>query len=501
MEKKITLNEWLEIHHYNKSTVTDKYYIEIANNINSIWENSKVPFTIPENIVKRICMYISAYFEDVISNFGLWRTFVEKHKFLYNSWLPFYTQKEEYYDDEINLIDIKFIIWYSIQQLAGKATHKIFPPFIKGLDNLSECIYNYLDNQFEKAPVNESIEKLFEREEVYNNFYELKNLLNWFFCHAYLIEPSTQAKIMENQNFVNNQFKNASNEQKNMFMYGIMQDTIFTYPCGPLSLKVNDWLCSMVGKNHPNFDNYRKMEVKPTMHWLVNDIDENSITLSCINKNEVIKVNRNLFKDTDKFQTGKTVLACGFVKYQEKTYINGIVTVNDISMYKNIQKQPDQSQMDFIHKNVYDKFTSQNNGKEIAFFSSLDDLKDFLIKKMGWPEDTDQQFKNLEKNRNFTVYASEDKGLMISTDIAEFIKHEDNPMYNQDEAKLKSFFLLVNKGQCPIDMIEYFIDNDMLPDASFITDYESNDYEKGKKLVKDNYDFIVRMFLNEYYWN
>ena len=68
MEKKINLNEWLEIHPYGKTVASDKYYVEIANNILSIWETSKVPFTIPENLMKRISMYVAAYFEDVISD-------------------------------------------------------------------------------------------------------------------------------------------------------------------------------------------------------------------------------------------------------------------------------------------------------------------------------------------------------------------------------------------------------------------------------------------------
>lgn len=500
MENKINLNEWMEIHPYKKTVESDKYYVEVANNILNIWETSKMPFSIPANLMKRISMYITAYFEDVISDFGLWKTFINKHKFLYGKWLPFYTQEEEYFEDEINLNDIKFIIWYSIQQLAGKATHKIFPPFIKGLDILAEYIYKYLDNQFEKAPINESIEKLFGKEEVYGNIYELKNLLNWFFCHSYLIEPSTQSKIMENQHFVNHQFKNATQEQKNMFMYGIMQDTIFAYPCGPLALKINDWMCAMVGKDHPNFDNYRTIEVKQTLHWLVQNIDETTITLSCITKNESMQIEKSIFKDTDKFQPGKTVIACGFIKYKDKWNVSGIVSVNDISTYKNVQKEPDRSQIEAIHKSVHDRFVSQNNGKEIAFFQNLDELKNFLTSKMGWPEEASQQFKNLEKNKNFVVYASEDKGLMISADIAEFLKHEDNPMYNEEEAKLKSFFVFVNKGQCPIDMLEYFVDNNMLPDASMVTDYESNNFEKGKEIVKENYDFIARMFLNEYYW-
>lgn len=500
MENKITIKEWLELHPYNKPAATDNYYLNISNDILDIWEKSNKSFTIPENLTKRICLYITAYFEDVISDFGLWRAFINKNQLFYDKWLPFYTQEEEYFEDEINVSDIKFIIWYSIQQLAGKATHKIFPPYIKGLDNLSKAIYDKLNNEFEKAPINENIEKLFSKEDIYNNFAMLKQTINWFFSHCYLIEPSTQAKIFDNQNFINNQFKNANPEQKNILMYGLMQDTIYQYPCGPLAMFIKEWLCAIVGKDHVNFENYRNIETIPSQHWLVESIDNNKIRLSNIQKNKTIDMEKSIFRNPEEFKPGETVLVCGFIKYKDNWEVNGIVSVNNIKMYSNIQKQPDEAQMESMHKAVYDRFIQSNNGTPIVFLKNLDEMKQFLKEKMGWPDNDKESMKHLEDKKDFVIFATEEKGLMIVTNIADCIKHPNNEMYNEEAAKQKSFFLFVNKGQCPIELLEYLTDNDMLPDASMITDIEENNYEKGKVLLKENCDFIERMFLNEYYW-
>lgn len=500
MEKKITLNEWLEIHPYNKSVKSDNYYLELANVVFNKWTDSKILFNLNENVRKRISMYIAAYFEDTISKFGLWQAFTAKHKFLYDKWLPLYDSENEYFEDEINVSDVKFILWYSIQQLVGKASHTIFPPFIGGLEELSRQLYEVLDSRYETAPANEFLYHLFENENVYSDVFVLKQYVNWLFAHSYLMEPSTQFKIAENQHFVAEKFKASTDEQKNMIMYGIMQDTIFLYPCGPLALLMKDWLCAIVGKESPCFELYRHIDVKPALNWLVTKMDDSHIYISCLQKDDMMQLDRKMFKDSEKFVPGKTVVTCGFLKYKDVWNINGIISLNDISKFQNIKRQPNIDKLREMHKNVYEKFMSVNENP-IAYFDSLDNLKSFLISKMGWPEDSNNSFDALSKSRNFVLFASEDKGLIIATNIAEFISDEHNPMYNPDEAKLKSFFIFVNKGQCPIDLLEYLVENDKLPDAGMIVDTPNSNIEKGKQLLKDNWDFIARMFLNEYYWD
>ena len=59
---------------------------------------------------------MAAYFEDVISGMGIWRAFILTHKELYGKYLPFYTPDDHYYDDEVNLEDVRFLLWHYTQQ-------------------------------------------------------------------------------------------------------------------------------------------------------------------------------------------------------------------------------------------------------------------------------------------------------------------------------------------------------------------------------------------------
>lgn len=64
-----------------------------------------------------MALTLAHYLEDVISDFGLWAAFTSKHRELYGKYLPFYTIDEEnYYCDEINPEDVRFLIWMVLQK-------------------------------------------------------------------------------------------------------------------------------------------------------------------------------------------------------------------------------------------------------------------------------------------------------------------------------------------------------------------------------------------------
>ena len=47
------------------------------------------------------------------------QAFILTHKELYGKYLPFYTPDDHYYDDEVNLEDVRFLLWHYTQQYHG----------------------------------------------------------------------------------------------------------------------------------------------------------------------------------------------------------------------------------------------------------------------------------------------------------------------------------------------------------------------------------------------
>lgn len=498
----IQLKEWHELHPYNTKAESDDYYVELSNTLFDTWVKSHLTDKININAIRRVSLYVAAYVEDIKSDFGLWKAFITRHCALYGRRLPFFASAADTNASRPQVTDINFIIWYSLQELTGKPSHQIIPPFLNSLTTVSGLLYEKINKTFDKAPCNKHLTRLFSNPQVYKEFPLLKQLLNWFFSHAYLIEPSTQERIMMNHRIIMDKFKNATDEQKNMFMYGIMQDTIFTYPCGPLALYVKDWLHAMADDTAEAASRYLGIEALQTYHWLVTDITDETVTLDCMQRERVIEVAKSTFKDADKLAKGKSIIICGFVKYDQTWNVSGVISLTDTDnpQIKSIKKVADRSRFADVHRKVYQQFMEANNGKPIAFFGNIEEVNKFFTDKLKWPAN-DNLATQLSKSRNFILFAEEDKGIMIATNIAEYVKDADNPLYKKEEAERKGVFPFINKGMCPIDLLEYLEDNDMLHDACFLTDGKGFNAEKGQKLLHDNWDFIARMFLNEFYWD
>lgn len=149
----------------------------------------------------------------------------------------------------------------------------------------------------------------------------------------------------------------------------------------------------------------------------------------------------------------------------------------------------------------YTAFVKATDGKEICFIRTYDELNNFFIKGMGWEEGLEHlaQFKNHE---NFVLMVTRERGLMVAKNIAKCVKHPDNPLYDEQHARQFAFTLLSQRATCPADMLLYLCKGGYLPDARFpenATLVSAKGEPDTAKLVADNYDFIARVYLQEYY--
>lgn len=117
--KKIYPKKWLELHPYKQTNSVDQYYVGIANEIHKRLYSSTIAdaFEEEENI-RYTSLCLAAWFEDVISQTGIWQAFTAECRKRYGTYLPFYPIKGDYFPDEINLEDIRFLLWHHIQYLC-----------------------------------------------------------------------------------------------------------------------------------------------------------------------------------------------------------------------------------------------------------------------------------------------------------------------------------------------------------------------------------------------
>ena len=116
--KKIYPKEWLKYHPYKQTDSVDGYYTNVANGIYNILDHSPISeaFEIDSDL-HRTSLCLAAWFEDVISQTGIWQTFTAECKKKYGTYLPFYPIGDDYYPDEVNIEDVRFLLWHHTQFL------------------------------------------------------------------------------------------------------------------------------------------------------------------------------------------------------------------------------------------------------------------------------------------------------------------------------------------------------------------------------------------------
>lgn len=132
-----------------------------------------------------------------------------------------------------------------------------------------------------------------------------------------------------------------------------------------------------------------------------------------------------------------------------------------------------------------------SGGKPLLYFDTYRKLCSFFVDVLGWENKPSAWMPELESNKNFVIYANA-KGMLIAPDVAPYFCEPHNPLYNPEAAAAKGYRMFCMPGECPFDLLKYGMAKGILPDVQL-------PFEHGKELLHDNWDFIARYYLCEYY--
>lgn len=153
--EKIYMKSWLSANERNKPTATDSWYLNFANQLYPLIDESSLYGKKSERDKIDATLSLTLYLQDAIAQTGGWNEFAKAYYKLYNSYLPFYTLTDSYIPDEINVEDISFIQWTLCSRYAIFADDPVIiqNPHDADLLSLSRQIYDIMDNCFEEAPI------------------------------------------------------------------------------------------------------------------------------------------------------------------------------------------------------------------------------------------------------------------------------------------------------------------------------------------------------------
>jgi hypothetical protein len=478
----ITYNEIAAGHPRGMKCSSDSYYATVGNKILHRYEKLRLREFSPLEL-KECAINITQYFEDVVSDFGLWRSFTNWHKENYGKFIPFYHYEEDkYYQDEPHIQDCMLIIWLTVHNMRPNA---IPYPMDLNIVGLAQAAWDILNEEFEKVPVNEDLKNLIANAEYANDFFMQRDILKWLFFNSYLTHTAENEAAM-------GQCVNAFKQQLGpMSVYVAECALTYENKVSPLALSPQEFLGLVLRANGKEQEakDIEEQEYRPLTYYKILNVTDKDVELEAATGEKLIVTRHNLNDpDPDKL---KGYALCSLVNYKGDWFLNGFFTTSETGdeAFEEMKKVEEKKKNDRVPNYKHLKEISEDTG--LFYFENKDAHKEFTIKELGLDEKMANDMFNapqMKTKENITVFVGDEKEPQgIALGVAKSIKDNRNTMYDEKYAKANA---LVDTFNMPDTMVKYLVKHNMLPDAAFGTNQA--DGIDHTQLLQENFDFVMR---------
>ena len=272
---------------------------------------------------KDLVCFITCYFEDIRSNTVLFKTFQKTHQEWYGRPVPF-DLGEEYYEGEINKMDILFLIWYFENTHLDDGFELPYDPLNIALATIA---FDIFDKEWEYAPVNEKLENHYTLPAHITDFYQVRSKIDDLLFNSYLFYPDTRI-LLENEilelsdNDMGENLRHLSIEVRDLIM-----QTLRTYL---LALKGSQWLAHYVGAAHPRYLDLLAMSTKTSGYFYYKGQDLTHLFIehiACGNKLALTKESINFiirFEPDD-------ILYMGVARWRGEWWFSGMLSKQEFN--------------------------------------------------------------------------------------------------------------------------------------------------------------------------
>jgi hypothetical protein len=525
MKDRIYLKDWLALKPYNSQSRTDSYYLNICNEVKSAIENHEQFFLLRNYMDKKevdyLACFLTSYFEDLISQTNIWNSFVKVHYRMYKKHLPFYTL-EVYFEEEINIQDVSFLIWYFINSIQEE---RFVDPHHDFIISTAEGVMNTFEKAWDYAPENEYLKSLYKIDEN-ENFYEVRELINRILFETYLFYPDTLMRL--NRKELDIIEESSSNENLINFLIENKEDTTHQICTRLLCMKGKEWAAEILA-DYQHAEDFKNMTERIRGFFLYKGQDINDIFIEHIASGRRFKLTKKSFDGSDDLDQVDTIMFMGIVKWKNEWWFSGIFfTVpfdadlildekNSLESRRQVDFLQDQIEKEDVLDLQLKAFKKNNNGFQIAFIFS-DEIPDFVNRYVS---NFNKSLKLSDKEREEANQRTKQEGLL---DINEkMIENEEdetpelslaffnpksglefafnvncafplpnNPFYDPDDSDEDVMFLLMS-DEISAELVLFCIEN-CKNDLPFFKD------GKGKNWLND-LDFLLRFWKKNNYFS
>lgn len=489
--KKIYAIDWKAMHPNKMPTATDQYYVGVANEVMNILKKSGIDNVFPlDEAIRDAALRLTAWFEDICTSTGFWRTVNETCQKRYGKPLPFY-DTSEYYPGEPNPQDVAFLLWDIIESWNDD---RFINPENPGLLVTATKIFDVFDSEFEYAPDTDELRDYLTNPALGIDYWATRRAMEWFSLSGYL---SLHSRIM-----LEDALDSIKNEQqRDILSYTTTLANVLIDKHNMLSLTAAEWLSAAIKKpftiDHSHLRN--------RLYTVVNRYATTVQFRDILTGDNVIIEEDSLNEDWLEKYSNKpgTTVSCGFIQFNDKCYQCGTMITDPDSDYieEYKEKQHNEDYAKSLGKQNYDHFYEASGGKHIIFLKGEKELTDFYTKEAGITvtPDFERQLKDMvfkqADDGMLALMATRDQGFLIISLSIPAIKAPGNPFYNEDYAKKHASDLLLCSDAIEYSAVCTLLENNYLPDAALNS---HKGYEYGRKMLQDNAQFIIDYMFAEH---
>lgn len=224
---------------FRREHSVEKYYLDLTNYLIETVRERNLLEKWPSKVVLHALLGVTGYFQDILVDGGIWRSFIYMNRKLYDRPLPFFKVNENYIDYELNKEDIRFILWYSLAM--NYENKRISNPLAEDISVAADIIWNILEARYESAPAPEcwTVARHLDIKDP-NEAKQIYSFSNWLFIFSYLMSPAYSLTLHEIMQKPEMQTADITSIEDRIEQ-SMMED-----PTGPLALYLREWLFLIV---------------------------------------------------------------------------------------------------------------------------------------------------------------------------------------------------------------------------------------------------------------
>ena len=479
--------DWVKQEPYPTVNSTDIYYTGIANRVYDTLKETKLDTLFPTiEQVRRLCISIAGYFEDVISQNGIWQAFTSACLKEYGYRLPFFPTGEGYYPDEINKEDIQYLLWHHLQ--VARRTERIIYPLHPVLALTAEFIYDILNDEYETAPENDRLHDFIYREadtdEACGHYMAVAT---WLHYDSFFNIENVDSFLTLKNNFLEQTHDDP--EQVKVVVWGMYTTLVLKNRRTPLALTTPEWMARLAN-GHKQLAAWKDVKVRKASCYMVERIADDTLTLKDLCDNTTLQISqKNMETDTKHMVEGKTTVICEFVKYAGQLYRIGTIAVNDMNPGVQQYIDNEKAQRDTSsQKAAYKAFVKAAGGKYVQYFKTNDDCERFLADKVGYAFSQGVQLPQFKTQKGLMLMASPKSGITLQPGVLSCVKDADNPFYDAKKAEHNAINVIARANAIPYEVMCRLQDDGMWPDTAF---NNCDNADEGRELAQKYLRFIT----------